>query len=61
MVLAKVLCAQVCQLILAPDVVEADLAFPHQFLHKPIPQRDVLCARTVGAVAGGVQRHVMSE
>ena len=36
--------------------MDADLALLHQFLHKKIPQRDVLCARTVGAVAGDVQR-----
>ena len=55
-VLAKVLGAEVCQLILALDVVDANLALLHQFLHEKIPQRDVLCARTVvGAVAGDVQ------
>ena len=51
-----VLGAQVCQLILALDVVDADLALLHQFLHEKIPQRDVLCARTVGTVVGDVQR-----
>ena len=56
-VLAMALDAQVCQLILAFEVVDADLALLHQFLHeKIIPQRDVLCARTVGTVAGDVQR-----
>ena len=54
-VLAKVLRAQVRQLILALDVVDVDLALLRQFLHKKIPQRDVLCARTVGTVAGDVQ------
>ena len=40
--LAMVLGAQVRQLILALDVVDADLAL-HQFLHeKIIPQRDML-------------------
>ena len=49
-----VLGAQVCQLILALDVVDADLAL-HQFLHEKIkPQRDILCARNVGTVAGNV-------
>ena len=33
-VLAMVLGAQVCQLILALDVVDADLALLHQFLHE---------------------------
>ena len=49
--LDMVLGAQVCQLILAVDVVDADLAL-HQFLHEKIkPQRDMLCARNVGTVA----------
>ena len=55
-VLAKVLDVQVCQLILALDVVDAGLALPHQFLHENVPHRDVLCARTVGTVADDVQR-----
>ena len=46
-VLDKVLGAQVRQLILALDVVGADLALLHQ-LHEKIPQRDVLCTKTVG-------------
>ena len=54
-VLAKVLGAQVRQLILALDVVDADLALLHQFLDKKMPQRGVLCARTVGTIAGDVQ------
>ena len=54
-VLTKVLSAQVCQLFLALDVVDADLALLQQFLHEKIRQRDVLCARTVGTVAGDVQ------
>ena len=56
-VLAMVLGTQeVRQLTLALDVVDADLAL-HQFLHeKIIPQRDMLCARNVGMVAGDVQR-----
>ena len=53
-VLAMVVGAQVRQLTLAFDVVDADLAL-HQFLHeKIIPQRDMLCARNVGTVADGV-------
>ena len=56
-VLAKVLGGKVCLLILALDVVDADLALLLQFLYqKLIPQRDMLCARTVGTVAGDVQR-----
>ena len=56
-VLAKVLGTQGRQLILAlDDVVAAELAF-HQFLHETIiSQRDMLCARNVGTVAGDVQR-----
>ena len=54
--LAKVLAAQVCQLILALDILDAGLALLHQFLHNLIPQRDVLCARAVVAVAGDGQR-----
>ena len=54
-VLAQELGAQVRQLIPALDVVGADLALLHQFLHEKIPQRDVLCARTVGRVADDVQ------
>ena len=48
-VLAMVLGAQeVCQLTLALDVVDADLAL-HQFLYEKIaPQRDMLCAKNVG-------------
>ena len=59
-VLAMVLGAQVRQLTLALDVVNADLAL-HQFLdEKIIPQRDRLCARNVGTVAGDAQRrHVI--
>ena len=54
-VLAKVLGAQVCQLILALDVVDAEFVL-HQFLHKKvIPQRDVLRARTVRTVAADAQ------
>ena len=55
-VLAMVLDAQeVRQLTLVLDVVDADLAL-HQFLHeKIIPQRDMLCARNVGMVAGDLQ------
>ena len=55
-VLAKVFGAEVCQLILALDVVDADLALFHQLLHEKIPQRDVLCVRIVSAVAGDAQR-----
>ena len=55
-VLAMMLGAQICQLILALDVADADLALLHQYLYEKIPQRDVLCARTVGTVAGDVQR-----
>ena len=56
-VLAVVLGTDVCQLILALDVVDADLAPIHQFLLENIPQRDVLRARTVGTtVADDVQR-----
>ena len=55
-VLAMVLGAQVRQLTLALDVVDADLAL-HQLLHeKIIPQRDMPCARNVGTVVGDVQR-----
>ena len=55
-VFAMMLGAQVCQLILALDVVDADLAL-HQFLYeKIISQRDMLCARNVGTVTGDVQR-----
>ena len=59
-VLAKVFGTQVRQSILALDVVDADLALLRQFLPAKITQRDVLCSRTVGAVAGDVQRrHVV--
>ena len=50
-VLVKALCAQVRQLTLAFDVVDADLALFPQFLHEKTPHSDVLCARTVGPVA----------
>ena len=56
-VLAKGLGAQVHQLVLGLDVVDADLALLYQFLHGKIPQCNVLCARTLGAVAGDAQRH----
>ena len=55
-VLGKVLGAQVHQLILGLDLVDANLAPLYQFLHEKISQRDLLCARTVGATAGDVQR-----
>ena len=52
--------AQVCQLILALDVVDADFALLHDFLYEKISQQDMLCARTVGMVASDVQcRHVV--
>ena len=54
-VLAKVLGAQVYQMILALYVGNADLALLHQFLHEKKTQRDMLCARTVGTRAGDVQ------
>ena len=55
-VLAMVLGAQVRQLTLILDVVDADLSL-HQFLHEKVtPQRDMLCARNVGTVVGDVQR-----
>ena len=59
-VLAKVLGAQIRQLILGLDVVDADLALLHHFLHEKITQRDVHCVRTVGAIAGDVQRRPVS-
>ena len=58
--LAKVLGAQIHQLILGLDVVDADLALLHHFLHEKITQRDVHCVRTVGAVAGDLQRRPVS-
>ena len=53
---AKVLGAQVHQLNLGLDVVDANLALLHQLLHEKIPQRDVLSARTIGAVADDMHR-----
>ena len=50
-VLAKMLGVQVRQLILGLYVVDTDFALLHHLLHEKVPQRDVLCARTVGAVA----------
>ena len=61
MVLAVVLSAQACQLIPALDIVDAGLALLHQFLHETIPQRHVLCARTVGTVAGDMQRRCVID
>ena len=58
-VLAEVLGAQVRQLILGLDVGGSDLALLHQLLHENVPQRDVLCAKTVGAVADDGRRHVL--
>ena len=55
-VLPKVLGVQVCQPILALEVANADLVLFYQLLYENIIQHDVLCARTVGAVAGDVQR-----
>ena len=55
-VLAKGLGVQVFQLILALEIVDPNVALLHQLLHETIPRRDVLCARTVSAVAGDVQR-----
>ena len=49
-VLAKVLGAKARQLILGLDVVGANLALLYQLLHEKVPQRDVLCARTIGQV-----------
>ena len=56
MMLAKVLGAQVRQLIIGVDVVGADLPPLYKLLHENIPQRDVLCAKTVDAVADDMQR-----
>ena len=54
--LAMMFGAQVRQLTLTLDVVDADLAL-YKFLHeKIIPQRDMLYARNVGTVVGDVQR-----
>ena len=59
--LAEVLGAQVRQLILTLDVVDAELAL-HQVLHEKItPQRDMLCTRNVGKVAGDVQRRHVTD
>ena len=54
-VLAKALGVQVRQLILAlDDIVVADPAL-HQFLHENMmPQRDMLCTRNLGTIAGDV-------
>ena len=54
-VLAKVLGAQIWQLILALDVVDAGFALRHQLLHEKISQCDMLCATSVGTVANDVQ------
>ena len=50
------LSAQIIQLILGLDVVNADLALLLQLVHKKVFQRDVLYTRNVGAVAGDMQR-----
>ena len=55
-VLAKVLGAQIRQLIHGLDAVNADFVLLHQLLYEKVPQCDVLCARTVSVVAGDVQR-----
>ena len=53
--LAKALGPQVHQLISGLDAVDADLAFLQQLLHEQEPQRDLVCARTVGVVSRDVQ------
>ena len=53
-VVATVLGAQVRQLIFDLDVVDTNSALLQQPFHKNVPQRDVLCARTVGSIAGDV-------
>ena len=54
--IAKELGAQVRQLILGLDVVDANLSLLHQSIHEKISLRDLLCAKIVGAVVGDVQR-----
>ena len=56
MALTKVIGAQVRQRILDLDVVDADLALLH---HEKVSQCNVLCARTVGVVAGDVERRLV--
>ena len=56
-VLAKILRAQGYQLILVLDVVDADLALLHQFLHEKNTSARCTCARTIGGpVVGDMQR-----
>ena len=55
-VLAKVLGAKIRQLILGLDTVDDNLALLRQLLNEKVPQRDMIFARTVGSVAGDVQR-----
>ena len=53
--LAKVLGGQVCHLILALDVADADFFLFCQLLQESVPQHDRLCARTVVKAAGDEQ------
>ena len=54
-VLVGVLGFKIGDLIVCFHKVDGDLIFLHQFLHKDVPQRDVLRAKAAYAVAGDVK------
>ena len=54
-VLAQVFDLDICQLIFGLDIMDADSAFPRQFLHEGVTKRHVLDSRTVGLISGDVQ------
>ena len=51
-VLVGVLGSEIGDLVLCFHKVDGDLTLLHYFLHKEVPQRDMLRARAVCAVAG---------
>ena len=54
-VLAQVFDLDISQLIFGLDIMDADSAFPRQFLHEEITQHHVLDSRTVGLFSGDLQ------
>ena len=53
--LLGVLGSEIGDLVLCFKKVDGDLTLLHLFLHKEVPQRDVLRARAVSPVSGDVK------
>ena len=53
--LAQVFDLDISQLIFGLEIMDADSAFPRQFLREEVTQHHVLDSRTVGLISGDVQ------